>query len=389
MIYYSLPFILLLPCICQNKLNYSRYILFIVYVVMPIIFCFGYMVGSDWRSYELDYDLMDTSSFSYNVFRGEPGYYFLAFLVKKIGIGFWEFSILIKLVGYYSFIYIYRKYSTNYVGLLYAIPAFMLYSMVNFPARSYLAFTVFMFNIPNIINRKFVRFVALWILASTFHLSALIVFPVYFFTSFNTKHYLIVSIVLAVAAMVYIGFVGKDVFSVFSNLDYLDINERLDPYSNEQNIRSTFSIGLLVKIGLLLYLILKFPINNKSGLLWYLILKFPINNKSFNNDYTTAMINLSITYVLFSAIAAVIPIFSRAADMISLPFFIILGMSAVKKTSISFNIVILIVSVLLTIRIITSTYLFVPYSNYLEYIASPKPSYEYRDNYNYNNSPYK
>ena len=47
------------------------------------------------------------------------------------------------------------------------------------------------------------------------------------------------------------------------------------------------------------------------------------------------------------------------------------------------------ISILSCYNSITKDYRYVPYSNYLEYMFQPKPSFEYRSTYNQINSPYK
>ena len=57
--------------------------------------CFGYMTGSDWRSYEPIYNEIDFNNLFYNYFF-EPGYYIYMLIFKFLKIGFGHFSFLQK-----------------------------------------------------------------------------------------------------------------------------------------------------------------------------------------------------------------------------------------------------------------------------------------------------
>lgn len=84
--------------------------LIIYFFILPLFICGGYMVGSDWRAYEIIYN--ETNSIEdVFLFYKELGYILLGYLFKIIGFSFWQYAILIKFIGYYIFLYFYRKYA--------------------------------------------------------------------------------------------------------------------------------------------------------------------------------------------------------------------------------------------------------------------------------------
>ena len=112
-IYYALLLLGLVPLL-RGHVTFTWYNKAYWYVLVPIILCFGYLTGSDWRNYELEWNLINVDN--YNPFEDgyeEPGYWFLCYYAKKIGLGFWELNILIKLIGYYAFLRIYRFFDNN------------------------------------------------------------------------------------------------------------------------------------------------------------------------------------------------------------------------------------------------------------------------------------
>lgn len=68
--------------------------------LVAIIFCGGYMTGSDWASYELLYDKCSVSDLI--TYPHEKGFYVLILLFKSVGISFFPFLIICKLWVFFS-----------------------------------------------------------------------------------------------------------------------------------------------------------------------------------------------------------------------------------------------------------------------------------------------
>ena len=93
MIYYLnifLSFVIYL--IPDLRVHKTLIILFQIYIC--VFLCFGYMCGSDWRSYENMYNSYSVEDISLI----EPAYYTCALLCKSIGLSFWPFFITLKVI---------------------------------------------------------------------------------------------------------------------------------------------------------------------------------------------------------------------------------------------------------------------------------------------------
>lgn len=152
------------------------------FICAAVLLFFGalrYEVGFDYTNYKIIYNHFSSVI---SAGRFEPGFaafmhisknwfglsypYFLFFLTGS--------SILIKA----SFFYKYFKYPI-FLLMLY-FPAIFLYADFG-QIRQGMAVGIFLWCIPAIKDRNLIRFVLIWFLAVSFHYSALIFFPVYWF----------------------------------------------------------------------------------------------------------------------------------------------------------------------------------------------------------------
>ena len=81
--------------------------------MLCVFLCFGYMTGSDWRSYEPMYDNVSIDNLFYDYY-WEPGYYIWMLLFKVFHLNFWFFFITTKVLVFLAFLHTINKYSLEY-----------------------------------------------------------------------------------------------------------------------------------------------------------------------------------------------------------------------------------------------------------------------------------
>src|SRR5690606_9649569 len=88
----------------------------LVGIITMLFFCFGYMTGSDWRTYELFYTtpVNDVVAISYF----EPGYILLNNIFRFLGLEFWHWFIVIKCITYIIWLWFFNKFSGQYFFLV-------------------------------------------------------------------------------------------------------------------------------------------------------------------------------------------------------------------------------------------------------------------------------
>lgn len=351
------------------------------YVLVPLIICFGYMTGTDWVNYEKEWDLINVSN--YNPLTDgyeEPGYWVLCYLFKKAGIGFWEFNILLKLIGYFVFVKIYRYYCGDSLwGLLYGLVFWMFNSIINFPARNFCAWIIFIWSIPYIEERKWFKYLLSSLLAICFHVSIVMVIPVYFFRVNMTQKQLYWSVFFITLFVLVLGNFRELFWQISQSIEMLGIADRTEGYASgnyrhqELVERTSFSFGFVART------------------LIYVLAIYYKNDIVKRYKHGEFILNMAFFVVIYDAIVTVIPLLARGYASIMITYcalfaYVMKVMRIGKSISYSIAFVFLVLFTIGTVR----NYIYVPYSNYLEYAIFKDPlPYGKRVNYNYTNCPYK
>lgn len=378
-IYFALLALGLIPLLIGHT-KFSKYNNLYWYFIVPIIICFGYMTGTDWRNYELEWNLINVAN--YNPFEDgyeEPGYWLLCLLAKKIGLGFWEFSILLKLVGYFVFLKTYRFFDNNCAwGLAYALVFWMLNSIMNFPARNFCAWICFFYGLKYIYQRNLIKYVLVCALGMFFHTATILSIPLYFLT-YNLNEKSLKRAILIIIPIVYLVSVFRvQLLEYFSLLNILDLDRRLGNYleygdDNPYLQRTSFSIGLIIRS------------------LVFFVAVFHYKEIASKFKSGVFVLNMGLVVVIYDAIGTFIPIFGRAHSSIIIMYCVLFSylMQVIRFDKRIVKFIATAILVLYTSITVRQGYIYVPYSNYLTYMFKNKPSYSYRDSYNKTHTPFK
>ncbi|MGP5157713.1 EpsG family protein [Pseudoalteromonas prydzensis] len=155
--------------------------LFISFVILFILFAFrGVSVGTDTANYLIFFNNILNDA-GWVRFTMEPGWVFLNDFVVYLG---GNFNDLLVLVGFLIFIplfYLAKKYSYNPM-LTIALYYLLYFNFLTWNiTRQSVALIIILFGFVLLLKNKKVLFVASTILASTFHLSALVTLPLVFY----------------------------------------------------------------------------------------------------------------------------------------------------------------------------------------------------------------
>lgn len=147
----------------------------------------SYLVGTDTGNYTSDFrNLLDSN---YYIFRSdlEYGYQLLEYVVLKFTHNyFWLFFVSsVIVVG--SYLYIFRKKSEDYFLSVIIFISFGFYLFYFNGLRQGIAMAIAAFGTPYLINKHFVKYALIILLASSFHKTALIMFLFYFIIHLKFK----------------------------------------------------------------------------------------------------------------------------------------------------------------------------------------------------------
>lgn len=359
--------ILLSVMIGKGYLNKNNLLFF--YYILPLFICFGYMIGADWRMYEVEfYDVTERQEIK------EPGYYILSQFFYTIGWGFWEFTIVYKLIGYYVFLYVFKSLSNNTSwGLLYWFPNYALFLWMDHPARNFIAVIIFSCALLSIEKGNLRKFLLLYILASFVHSTCILMLPIYFVvrkTPVGKYNYWLI-------ATVAIYFVAELMRTYLAPLlEAINMMQRMQGYLLEEEYAKKMSIVRFLIFFAILYLG-SIKIEN-------------IRKKTVHADF---ILKLSFLYVFFFSIGNIHNIFFRFQYFLMIPICVQICYLCMyvesTKIKMAFRMFVVLFAFVYTQNLITRDTHYIPYSNYLEYVFKDKPSYNQRSDYNPTHSPYK
>lgn len=202
--------------------------------------------GTDWFSY--------TDFYRYGDDNIEPGYILINNIFRNANIHYNIFLVFINIISLVLVYFAFRKHA-KLVSIAFLIYYCELYLYFNFSGmRQAIAISITLFSISYAIEKKFLKFVALIFIASTFHLTSLIFLVAYFIPreKMQLHHYVIlVLFFLSISSAIY----GILNFATGNLGDKLKFYAELDTHS--ENIQSLFIVGI-IKRSLILIMLLIF-----------------------------------------------------------------------------------------------------------------------------------
>lgn len=346
------------------KLNsFSTINLFVF--VSAIIFCGGYMTGSDWIGYELLYD--EASITNLKFYSKEKGFYLLMLIFKTIGLGFFPFLIICKFFVFYVLKnFILKHFKSFYLPFAIFLASDALFLFVDNPLRFMIAFGFVIISLKYLLDRKFIVYSFIIIIATTFHISSIIMLILYFTPNIKMlrKFYVLLLYFFFFFLLdpeIIRGLIEKQL----PYLVYL-VEWHLEKTSTHQFHQ--FPIGKIVK-----------------GVFFIIIV---MNREKIQNyhKYGKLFYALTISYFYILLICSTIPTFFRFSYFFVPFLYLSLSILLLSPNKIQKLIRIFIISYFLLspIQKMYSTWVYLPYTNYFTSLLKEKKEYNFRANYNKN-----
>lgn len=331
----------------------------IVYLFLGIFLCTSYFNGSDWRSYEIMYELARLEEI--NNFHREKGFYIYMCIFKMLGFSFFEFFIITKFIIYYIFYRVLIKSPNFYLVLNIFYYQMALFLFIDCPLRNLIAIGLVLLGKEQLDKKKRINFLICIILATFFHKTAIffIIIPLAYKINKLSNIWIIMGVILC-----YILLINQEI--LIRLLKFLPLfQDRLFHYiGSEYSEARIFSLGNLEKIGIIASAI-------------YYRYKY---KKNLN------IISLIIIYFLLYRIAITFPILGRIALYVQIFYIFGIGL-VIGKLKMNMKVMLIlffgIYGILNIYKTINNTYKYIPYTSYLNYIGKEKPSYNYRRRYHY------
>lgn len=375
LLYFSILFACLL--FSFGSVNKNKKIEQILILLLALFFCFGYMTGSDWRNYETYYSWIGDGVTNLLM---EPGYLYLSILFHSLGVSFWPFFIILKLCSFYCLLHFLRKYSIGFqfLAITFFLFIFGLFFFIDNPMRNLLAICISYFSYQFLQQKKISKFIFVVILAVLFHTSAiflLLLFPFYPIKCSN-KNLILYFLLFNILFVSFYDFLILKIIGAFSFIPIIEarlIHYFIDGSGLENN--RLISLGFVLQFTFFLLILYKrrqIEENLPSGKLIFWG---------------------AICYIFIYRIAAVVSIFYRLQLYLCLFYSVavcyILFSLTRKCNKLVYAIFLVCYLGYMTYSLITSSYKYIPYTNYIQYMFSSDLPFNYRSEYNFVNSPYE
>lgn len=206
LVYLGIIFLLIFSSLFLNNSKF-KILKKIIFIFLIFILAFNYQMGTDWILYQKFYESLPKNNI-YNVLLNnqgiEKGYILYSFIIKNYLFLNYELFMGITLsVCIYILLNNIEKNADNiYIAIYIYILTFLFPSSIEPIVRQLIAIAIITLGLKYIEKRSFFKYLIIILLASSFHFSAIVMLPLYFFNKMhlNLKKiailYLLISLVL-------------------------------------------------------------------------------------------------------------------------------------------------------------------------------------------------
>lgn len=365
MLFYIITFFLCFLLDLNKSLGSNKIVRHVFIIWLYIFLCFGYMTGSDWRAYELIYNQSNQYVHSFY----EKGFYLLFNFLHLFIKDFFITLALLKCLYLYSLIRILRKVTDKWlsaVALLF--PISLLFMLIDNPLRFMVASIIINFALYYLIDGNYKKYLLIAIWAPFFHITTLLIIPIFLLVKFRKRINAINKIVLIIAYILFSLicsniYLSSTLMNEISSQLILLGSKSYDSYL-VQNNNSFFTIGSVINVFLAIILI------------YY---RDTIIN---SNAYGDKIYCISIFYLFLFRILLIVPTGFRLA--IPFGYFYAISMLCIIYNSRAIlKYIITLIFAIIMIKNVYTGYVYIPYSNSIYYIITGHKSYYERSRHNY------
>lgn len=202
-------------------------------------------VGTDTENYTYNYGFNGNDiyyDFNDNV---EKGYQLLDYAILNFSNNYFWLLFLTAFFIVFSYLRLIKNYSSNYIFSVLLFITLGLYTFLFNGLRQAIAMAIMTYSVKYLLEKKIVAYFLVCFVASTFHISALIMIPFYFLVNFKLK---------SSYKLILVGFGSFIVSSQF--IQYMaQSNERYEAYTERGEIRGIYTLGFYVAIAIFIYLV--------------------------------------------------------------------------------------------------------------------------------------
>ncbi|WP_407405511.1 EpsG family protein [Chryseobacterium sp.] len=242
MIYLLIAILILVAVLHFEVLNREKgkiFYMFLLYIVFVLLYGFRFRIGGDSLSYEESYPFMPTFKditryglyYREYLYAFQPLWLILIAIAKSIGKEFYYFQFLHAIIINGIIMVYLMKYSSKPFSVLFLLYILHYYFYLTIEIeREILAVGVFLFNIKNLVNRKWLPYYLLCFLSFLFHISAIILFLLPLLVIFKISYKNMIIIMIACSPLIFL----KEFFlTLIKPLLFMELMEKKVEHYNE------------------------------------------------------------------------------------------------------------------------------------------------------------
>ncbi len=185
----------------SNDETVKRYVVYGSLGLFVLFFGFRGFILTDWMTYYTYFNdlewyqvlyFFDESKFGY-----EPGFAIFCMLCKSVFPDYFFMQVMVTFINAFALYQFFKRYTNNIpLGIMLFVVFEGIFIATNL-IRNSVAISLFLMALPYLEERKPIKYFALCLLATSFHLSALIYFPLYFFLHIRLNKWVYLAIFIA------------------------------------------------------------------------------------------------------------------------------------------------------------------------------------------------
>lgn len=345
----------------KNKLVKYLFILWLY-----IFFCFGYMTGSDWRSYEIFYM---NSSFNFQNATTEKGFYFLFNFLHQFIDDFFITLGLLKCFYLASLIFLLKEISRSWLSIISILmPLCLNFMLIDNPLRFMVALIFINIGLFYSFKNNLRKGIIISMIAPLFHMTSVVIIPMLLVFRYHKVMYGLKSryyILLYLTILIIFSFPASFMSLINIIVPFLHNlgSKSYQSYIQSLKLNSFITMGSFVNVFFFFILVKNKPVFS-------------------NYKYGEEIFSASILSLILFRITLIIPNGFR----LIMPLQYFLGISyfyLIKKNKI-YNYLLITYLLIILSKSLLQSYVYLPYSNSIPYIMTTHKTYNERDQNNIN-----
>jgi hypothetical protein len=201
-------------------------------------------IGTDTENYVYKYIVKyDPNYYEFNE-NVEIGYQLLDRFILQFADNYFWLLFLTAFFIVFSYLRLIKKYSTNYVFSVTLFVTLGLYIFLFNGLRQALAMAIMTYSVKYLIEKKLIAYFLICLVASMFHMSALIMLPIYFIINFRLNTFYKITLLALIVS----------IFS-FDVVQYVaQNNQRYETYADGGEIRGLYTMLFYLFIAAFIFL---------------------------------------------------------------------------------------------------------------------------------------